>query len=167
MARVKTVEQKARDAENKQRWANENRERVREIHRAYRERNAEKEAARLKAFRENNPEKMREWRRDWKRKNPESGVAQMMRRRARKLNATPAWDADLTEFVSQEAADLARRREAATGFAWHVDHMIPLQACTVCGLHTWANLQVIPGDLNSKKSNRLLLVVPGEWLRHL
>lgn len=88
-------------------------------------------------------------------------------RRARILNATPDWDADLTQFVTQEAADLARRREAATGFAWHIDHMIPLQACTVSGLHTWANLQVIPAAMNLAKGNRMRLLVPGEWLRHM
>lgn len=44
----------------------------------------------------------------------------------------------------KEAAALCRDREAATGFAWHVDHMIPLQAKEACGLHCATNLQVIP-----------------------
>lgn len=92
-------------------------------------------------------------------------LAAKARRRARKLNATATWDADLTNFVMQEAADLARRREAATGFAWHVDHMVPLQARNACGLHTWSNLQVIPAAMNVQKNNRMLLTWPGEWVR--
>jgi hypothetical protein len=70
----------------------------------------------------------------------------------------------LTDFVTREATDVAKRREAATGIAWHVDHMIPLQARKVCGLHVWNNLQVIPATMNVAKSNRMLLVEPFAWI---
>lgn len=93
-------------------------------------------------------------------------AAHNSKRRARKLNATPAWDADLTDFVAQEAAHLCALRAAATGFAWDVDHMIPLQARNACGLHVWSNLQVIPALFNRAKCNRMVLTEPIAWLSH-
>lgn len=45
--------------------------------------------------------------------------------------------------------------------------MIPLLCKTACGLHTWANLQVIPHDMNLRKFNRLELTQPGEWIHRL
>lgn len=94
-------------------------------------------------------------------------IAYNSMRRARKLNATPAWDAELTEFVAQEAAHLCALRAAATGFAWDVDHMIPLQARNACGLHVWNNLQVIPAQINRAKGNRMVLTEPMAWLVHV
>ena len=78
--------------------------------------------------------------------------------------ASPDWDRELTELVDLESANLARLREQATGFAWDVDHMIPLQCRTACGLHTWSNLQVIPAAMNLRKFNRMELTTPGEWI---
>ena len=45
-----------------------------------------------------------------------------------------------------------------TGVVHHVDHEMPLVHPLVSGLHVPANLQVIPGSMNRKKSN---LFVPG------
>lgn len=86
------------------------------------------------------------------------------RRNAAKLNATPPWFGELDEFVMREAADLCRLRELATGFAWQVDHMVPLQAKLACGLHCASNLQVIPARLNAIKGNRMILDEPDAWL---
>lgn len=71
--------------------------------------------------------------------------------KARKINATPAW-ANL--FFLEEAYDLAVLRKAATGIDWHVDHIVPLNGKTVCGLHVEHNIQVIPKRLNLQKGNR-------------
>jgi hypothetical protein len=75
------------------------------------------------------------------------------KRRAGLLRAAPTWNAELTALVLGEAYSLAKTREHVTGFAWHVDHIVPLQGKTVCGLHTWNNIQVIPAVLNRQKSN--------------
>jgi len=61
---------------------------------------------------------------------------------------------ELTEFVFEEAYDLAKLREKITGYKWHIDHIIPLNGKTICGLHVWSNLQVIPATLNLSKGNK-------------
>jgi hypothetical protein len=76
------------------------------------------------------------------------------KRRAKKLNATPNWDVELTAFVSEEAAALARLRSMSSNIPWEVDHIVPLQGRKFCGLHVWNNLQVIPKSINNSKSNR-------------
>ena len=63
-------------------------------------------------------------------------------------------DKELTDFVFEEAVDLAQKRKAITGSAWHVDHIIPLKHKDVSGLHTWSNFQVIPAITNLSKGNR-------------
>jgi len=42
-----------------------------------------------------------------------------------------------------------------TGTPHHVDHIIPINGLSVCGLHVPWNLQVIPKERNARKSNQL------------
>lgn len=102
--------------------------------------------------------------RRWKQENPSMVTAYHASRRARKLHATPKWFGELDEFAMVEAAELCKGREFATGYPWHVDHMIPLQAKNACGLHCAHNLQVIPSRLNIAKSNRMIYTEPLQWL---
>lgn len=64
---------------------------------------------------------------------------------------------ELTGLVTREAHDLRKRRNRTTGFEWHVDHILPLKGKTICGLHIWSNLQVIPKVLNLKKGNKEMI----------
>lgn len=113
--------------------------------------NRDKRAAISKAWREANPERAAAVVRAYESANPEKGYARCGTRRATKRNATPVW---ANRFFIQEAYHLAKLRTKMTGFAWHVDHIVPLKSPVVCGLHCEANLQVIPGVLNMSKGNR-------------
>jgi hypothetical protein len=66
---------------------------------------------------------------------------------------TPKWIGAEERWLMREAYDLAGLRTATLGFAWHVDHIIPLQGVLVSGLHVPHNLQVIPGIDNIRKKN--------------
>lgn len=75
----------------------------------------------------------------------------VMRRNARKLQATPLWgSSDAIKAIYLRAADITK----ATGLKHHVDHIVPLQSKHVCGLHVEFNLEVKPWVENVSKSNR-------------
>lgn len=149
-----------------QRWQAKNAAAHAEMQRGYRDRNIEKEMARQAKWLAENKDKMKAINAKWYQENRHKVTARDARRRASVENAQAKWDEELTQFVTQEATDLAKAREACTGFEWQVDHMIPLRAKNACGLHTWSNLQVIPRTLNHSKWNRMWLTEPFEWLRH-
>lgn len=72
--------------------------------------------------------------------------AKEARRRAKKLQATPPWaDQEKISKVYQNCPP-----------GMEVDHIIPLQGKTVCGLHVDYNLQYLTESENCKKSNKLL-----------
>jgi hypothetical protein len=67
---------------------------------------------------------------------------------------TPKWFGLEERWVVKEVYELAASRTKMMWFAWHVDHIVPLQGDIVSGLHVMNNLQVIPGVDNIKKKNR-------------
>lgn len=60
---------------------------------------------------------------------------------------------ELDEFAFEEAINLCKLREQATGFSWHVDHTVPLNHRQASGLHVAANFQVVPAWWNFQKKN--------------
>jgi hypothetical protein len=87
------------------------------------------------------------------------------RRRKAKLQAGAVDDfGEFDRFVLSEAEEACERRQRMTGYAWQVDHMIPLARG---GKHAWHNIQVIPAWLNSRKQDRLWLTETGEFARYL
>lgn len=98
-----------------------------------------------------NPDKAKAERRRYYLKYKHKSVARKALRKATLLRATPAW---ANPFFIEEIYDLSRRRTVATGFAWNVDHIVPLQNELVCGLHVENNLRVIPRAQNRLKHNR-------------
>lgn len=143
--------------ENAAAYREKNRERIRGYQRKYREANKEKCNAANRKYRSENAEFVMTTNKKT-RSRPEHKVYMASKCReyqAKKRNAVPPWaDSEFEKMALIEAYDLAKRREAITGFAWHVDHIVPIQNKSVCGLHCIANLRVIPGVENLSKGNR-------------
>lgn len=90
---------------------------------------------------------------DWCKNNPEKAAATAAEYRARKSKATPTW---LSEEHRKQILQIyahAKECEMLTGDKYHVDHIVPLKGKNVSGLHVPWNLQVLPADINIKKSN--------------
>jgi hypothetical protein len=91
------------------------------------------------------PERHRAYASAAKKKNRATATHWQRLRYARKLQATPPW------FEAEAVANVYKK---AAEFGFCVDHIVPLQSDIVCGLHCWANLQLMERALNSSKGNR-------------
>lgn len=90
--------------------------------------------------------------REYYRTNPDINRRNQARRRARILQATPAWaDFDKINAIYLKAAQLTRK----TGITRHVDHHYPLVSKLMCGLHVETNLRILTGTENQRKKNRI------------
>ena len=78
--------------------------------------------------------------------------AREAKRRAVKLNATPIWFDSEKKKISLLYTK-AKEWSKILGVTLHVDHIIPLQSKTVCGLHCFDNLQLLEASLNVRKYN--------------
>jgi hypothetical protein len=115
--------------------------------------NKEKVKVYTLTWREANKDRYNQSHANWSSFNRDKRNAKEGYRRAYKLQATPNW---LTESQLQEIKQiyaLAKECEMLTGDKYHVDHILPLKGKDVCGLHVPWNLQVLPADVNLKKSN--------------
>ena len=114
---------------------------------------ANREAAALnsKAYADKNRLEVNARIKDWKVRNQAKVRMQTACRRAKKKSAQPEWvsSADLLGYYKQ-----AKRLSDIIGIEYHVDHIVPLQSETVCGLHVPWNLQIIPAWQNLQKQNK-------------
>ena len=171
-AKVKTKKyaeaNKDKVSERKARYQKDNKDRVNQYNKQWREANPEKFSSYLQSYRDKNPDKVaesvRKWQkankekvnlssREYQKRNPDKIRALGAKKKAAKLNATPAW---LSEDHLQEMKNTyshAKECELLTGDSYHVDHIVPLQGKTVCGLHVPWNLQVLPAEVNLSKNN--------------
>lgn len=95
----------------------------------------------------------------------EQRKAQRLSYKIAKRRATPSVANEWDTFVALECKALIKTRYDQTNIEWHIDHMYPLNAKEVCGLHCGDNLQVIPAIMNSEKGNSLCLVERYEFLK--
>jgi 5-methylcytosine-specific restriction endonuclease McrA len=101
-------------------------------------------------------ERNKERSRRWRSLNKGRVNAQIAKRRATALQATPPW----AEF--EQIAMLyvkARRLTETTGVDHEVDHIVPLKNDVVCGLHCLSNLRILTADANNRKKCKLIGVV--------
>jgi hypothetical protein len=76
-------------------------------------------------------------------------------RRALELQATPKWLTASHKLHMECKYSLAAMLSKHTAEQHHVDHIVPLNGKTVCGLHVPWNLQVLTAKANLSKSNRI------------
>lgn len=120
------------------RWQAANPEKVKKTAKLWAAANFEKVAANTKRYRQANPDQTTAW-----------AVASVARRSKR----VPNWLTLDDKWMLKEAYSLAKLRTKLFGFAWEVDHVIPLRGSIVSGLHVPTNIQVIPKALNRAKRN--------------
>lgn len=136
-----------------------NAEKIKAKRRAAYAANADKEKAiakiRSAEWRIKNPnhEGTKTSKKQWKTNNPGRVRADTIKRRASKMQRTPAWLTADDYWMLEQAYELAATRTKMFGFSWHVDHVLPLQGKSVSGFHVPTNVQVIPGVENVKKAN--------------
>jgi 5-methylcytosine-specific restriction endonuclease McrA len=103
-----------------------------------------------KQYRNDNVERLKEQRALWRKNNPDQ-VAKLSSNRQFKLEqATPYWSETKEIKVVYLKRDEYRN---IYGIPFEVDHIIPINSDTVCGLHVLANLQLLDKSLNSSKHN--------------
>lgn len=91
----------------------------------------------------------------YKQNNPELYKELVNVRRRRFRQATPKWLNKEQKLEIRMRYKIALELSRTTGTPYAVDHIIPINGETVCGLHVPWNLRVITQDENLKKSNKL------------
>lgn len=92
----------------------------------------------------------------YKQANPDMYKTLTSFRRRRFRDATPPWLTTRQKAEIRQLYQIAITMSKTTGERYVVDHIIPLQGESVCGLHVPWNLRVITQDENLVKSNKLL-----------
>ena len=151
-------------------WRESNKEHRADYRKQYTAENKDKKAVWDKTYREahaghikeskrrwcqDNKQRLRIKNKEWLKKNPGIRAAMRARYRANKKKATPTWaEHSMIRTVYKKARD----------YAGEVDHIVPLQSEIVCGLHVWANLQILPPSMNASKGNYYWPDMPEEFL---
>ena len=131
----------------------------------YYAKNKEKLLAQQKEYYLANRDKIRAAQREAYLRNHSSFIASARESRLQRKMRFVKWDSELTHFVFSEALHLCALREVLSGIKWNVDHMFPLKAKLLSGLHVWNNLQVIPQALNAEKTNHPVFTEPFSWMK--
>jgi hypothetical protein len=135
-------------------WYLENKDRKLHLGRLWYLDNKEYKDAQNRQWRKENPEKVRQLTKLYRMVNVDKFKVYSAKYRAKKLQATPFW---LNDVQIEDVLDFytaARMFQLYTGNEYHVDHIVPLQGETVCGLHVPWNLQLLPWNENISKGNR-------------
>jgi hypothetical protein len=101
-------------------------------------------------------EEKRVFQKTWKNRNVLWVRADTKNRRRKHRQASPSWLTRQQKSEMRELYKIAMTMTKTTGEKYVVDHIVPLRAETVCGLHVPWNLRVITQEENLKKSNKIV-----------
>ena len=133
----------------------ENVEENRKQRRAHYNRNKQPYLERSRRQREQNKELIAAYKRQWSQKNRHKKNAAEGKRRAIQLSACPSWLTQDDVALIDSTYAVARWLTLTCFQKYHVDHIVPLQGSSVCGLHVPWNLQVLSATENMSKGNKL------------
>lgn len=185
------LENKEKLLQKNREWRKENIERDRELKKLYAQKNKEKVAEYQAKWREENKESILGYRKDyystnkeeivqkvsdWKSKNPEKAKeilkkykntekGKLSKNAARNERRSRTKQASLGRYSAKEIRELYKTcamLNKNSKIKFEVDHIVPIMHPNVCGLHVIQNLQIVPSDVNRKKTNKLLKEYSGE-----
>jgi hypothetical protein len=136
-------------------WATVNQERVKQVRAEYYQNNKETIKTRAAAWAQENRQRDYTNKRKYTVKNKPKYAGYAAKRRSVKLQATPTWLSSDHYKQMETEYQLAAWCSEVMGLPYEVDHIVPLQGKTVCGLHVPWNLRVIPEKDNRRKGNKI------------
>jgi len=107
-----------------------------------------------RVYRQNNQDKVKGCQSKYYENNKELFFNHNSKRRAKSRNATPSWLSSEQKAHMKRTHKLRLLIEEATGVKYHVDHIVPLNGKSICGLNVPWNLEVIQAKENLSKSNK-------------
>lgn len=154
---AQTIEE--RNAKAKERWE-KNKERYSAVRAEWERKNAtvlaDKRRARREADLELARKRARQHQKKYREGNPDQISTASRRRSKRMVNAQPGWfEADKVDLLYKKRNELNQIYDLQGNDMLVVDHVIPLnpRSRDVCGLHCWANLQLLTRSENSSKGD--------------
>lgn len=134
-------------------WYSANREKALAADRQARQDNLEKFLIRERISYAKRAKRRSETAKIWRKNNPSRIAFYAASRRSALAKRTPPWLTDADFEAMAAFFKKATQLSVDTGVRHHVDHIVPLRGCFVCGLNVPWNLQVIPAIENLRKSN--------------
>lgn len=143
----------------------ENKERYRELRKAWHESHKHDERKKALQYYYDNREYCINRARNWKSKNTDKLVGYIKKnlpqynartaiRRAALLKRTPLWLTPSDTSAMSRLYEQCKEMEKETGLKYHVDHILPLQGKRVSGLHVPSNVRILTAKENMTKGNR-------------
>lgn len=129
-------------------YCKQHQEQVQEYHKQYNKKYG-------KGYYKKNKQRINLKSKQYRKNNPHVIKYHFLKRRETLKNAIPSWyssEEHLVEKIYKKRDQLNER----WGLKFEVDHIIPLISDTVCGLHTWCNLQLLEESTNRSKHNHYI-----------